>query len=56
MPNTDILKVTNINIRCTETDMADLEYLCKRREMTKTDMVLYLIRREADKYRDFDKN
>lgn len=50
----EILKVNNINIRCSETDMKDLEYLCRRREMSKTEMILYLIRREADKYRDFD--
>lgn len=54
MANTDILKVNNINIRCTDSDLADLDYLCKKRDMNKTDMVLYLIRREADKYRDYD--
>lgn len=52
----EIIKVNNINIRVSDADMQDLDFLCKRREMTKTDMILYLIRREADKYRDYDRN
>lgn len=48
----DIIKVNNLNIRISDADMRDLEYLCSKREMNKTDMVVYLIRREADRFRE----
>lgn len=47
-----INKVSNLNIRISERDMADLEFIAKDREMSKSEMVLYLIRREADKVKD----
>lgn len=50
----DIHKVTNLNIRISERDMADLEYIAKEREMSKSEMVLYLIRREYDKIKDLE--
>lgn len=45
-------KINNLHIRISDSDIIDLEYICREREMTKSDMVTYLIRREADKYRD----
>ena len=50
----EINKVINLNIRISEKDMSDLEYIAKNREMSKSEMVLYLIRREADKVKDFE--
>ena len=49
----EINKVRNLNIRVSDKDMSDLEYICKYRELSKTDAVLYLIRKEADKVRDY---
>lgn len=49
-----INKVNYLNIRISDSDLEDLLYLCNRRDMSKTEAVLYLIRREADKYRDLE--
>lgn len=50
----DFNKINNLHIRISDSDVIDLEYICREREMTKSEMVVYLIRREADKYRDRD--
>lgn len=47
-------KTCNLNIRISERDMSDLEYLTRWREMNKTEMVIYLIRREADRVRQME--
>lgn len=47
-----INKVNYLNIRISDADLEDILYLCDVRQMSKTEVVLYLIRREADKYRD----
>lgn len=47
-------KSKNIIIRAYEKDIKDLEYICKYREMSKSEMILYLIRREADRQRDIE--
>lgn len=49
-----INKVNYLNIRISDSDINDLMFLCKNRDMSKTEMVLYLIRREADKIRDLE--
>lgn len=50
----EINKTNYLNIRISDSDLKDLQYLCKHRELSKTEMVVYLIRREADKIRDLD--
>ena len=50
----ELNKVNNIMIRASDKDVKDLEYICKYREMSKSEMILYLIRREADRQRDIE--
>lgn len=48
----DFNKINNLHIRISDSDIFDLEYICRERDMTKSEMIVYLIRREADKIRD----
>lgn len=48
----DFNKINNLHIRISDSDIIDLEYICRERDMTKSEMIVYLIRREADKVRD----
>ena len=54
MPDNKQVKVNSFQVRLTDRDKKDLDYLCKYREMNKSEMVVYLIRREADKLRDYE--
>lgn len=54
MPDNKLVKVNSFQVRLTDRDKKDLEYLCKFREMNKSEMVVYLIRREADRLREYE--
>lgn len=54
MPDNKQVKVNGFQVRLTDRDKKDLDYLCQYREMNKSEMVVYLIRREADKLRDYE--
>lgn len=42
------MKTTNLVIRISEKDKEDLKAIADKRQMTMSELVLYLIRREAD--------
>lgn len=46
------MKTTNLIIRISEKDKEDIKRMCEERQMTMSEFVTYLIRREADKTLD----